>query len=372
MTRKVTCARFFTTAPHYNNTALNKRPLQFFIHTVPAPTLMMKRLQRQGFFPKQVFPETKKSMETYLQEDGFDLQAMKHTPVELLRKPLKFAFSGQTFADIPQPYQSLIPVLDTYVTTIVNVLGDQLANRPYDPKEKLSENTSERGHALEALFITHQLRVCEKNKWAGLALQHDIARSTMADIHHGDRYHHLEADQILAPQGYSQEMATRFPFLHAFAKGMWSNYSKEYQSELLSPYSANSLLCQQKEAALIMQQLDDLYYSPDSTKQPEKSEQLLALVVRMMLLRLVDDSAKVVMPEIEQCFTSAQLKKIITEQTVAHIQTCSPEYFSQYQDLLKGALSLLRRTKVSSDYPERYQPIPEEDRLLSDFRGFQI
>lgn len=372
MPRKSTFARFFTAASHYNHTALSTRPLQYFINTVPAPTLMMNRLQLQGFFPRQVFPKAPKSMETYLHEDGFDLQAMKHTPVQLLRKPLTFSFPGKTFFDIPQSYQSLIPVLDTYVTTIVDVLGDQLANRPYDPKEKLSENTSERGHALEALVITHQLRAWEKNKWAGLALQHDIARSTMADIHHGDRFHHLEADQILAPQGYSQEMATRFPFLHAFAKGMWSNYSKEYRSELLSPYSASSLLCQQQDAAVLMQQLDELYYSPDAKKQAEQSEQLLTLVVRMMMLRLVDDSAKVVMPEIEHRVTSTQLKQLITEQTVAHMQTLSPEYFPQYQDLLKEALLLLRRTKMSSDYPERYQPIPDEDSLLSSRCGYYL
>ncbi len=359
-------ARFFSMAPYHNQSALTTRPLQFFIHTVPSPTFMMQKLQQQGHFSKQIFPESKKTLENYLQADGFNLEAMKYTSVELLERPFRLSFSGKTFVDIPKPYQSLIPILETYAATVVNVFADKLASRLYDPKEVLQENTTERGHGFQAFVMMHQLRAGEKNKLGLLALLHDIARATMADAHHGDLYHHQEADKILAPQGYSHDMATRYPLLHPFAKDIWSQFSGEYRHELLSPVSAYSLVAQKKESALLMQQLDHEHHSPDPTIQREKSEQLLTLVSRMMMLRLVDESAKVPMPASDQLLTPAQLNQLIIEQIVDHLKTRPPELFADYQELLRVALRLLRRTASDSNYSDRYQPLRDEEERLSD------
>jgi hypothetical protein len=353
--------RFFTTLPNHNLSALTKRPLEFFIRSLPSPATMMNSLKKQGYFPKQTALASSKTVASYLQEDGFDYTKMQATPAELLAEPLQLAFTGGKFSALNKPYKPLIPLLNSYVATIVAVFGDRLAKRPYDPKEQLNENTTERGHAFEAFVIAHHLRARDKNKFAVLALQHDIARSTVADVHYGDRNHHEEADRILEPQGYSHTMATRFPLLHPFAKYLWAQYSLPYREELLSPVSAYSLTVQHNAAAAMMRQLDELYYSPDPQLQAQKSEELAVLILRMMVLRLVDDAAKVALPEAEYLLTPEQLDRLITEQLVAHIHTLSSGYCGQYKESLANALTLLRRTKLDSNYPERYQAASDEN-----------
>ena len=370
MPRLGASVRFFSTVIH-NRLALTQSPLRRFTASLASPREAMRALQRQGHFPNQQFLRASITLDDYLLNNGFNPNALRYTPLELLQHPIKLSFSNKTFADIQEPYKSLTPVLDAYVQTIIDVFGDKLAKRPYDAKEPLNENVSERGHGFEAFVITHHFRHREKNKFAALTLQHDLARATVSDAHYGDTNHHMEADLILAPQGYSHDITTRYPLLHPFAKYLWSEFSQPYRDELLSPVSAYSLVGQKREAASIMRKLDELYTSADPKEQFQRSEELVTMIAQMMLLRLIDDSAKVALPECNQLVTQRELKQLITEQMVHYIQTLSPEKIPQYKESLSIALTLLRRTKLDSDYPERYEPIADEDQLVSGSRGFQ-
>lgn len=365
-----TSIRFFSTAIH-NKLALTQRPLKYFTASLTSPRVAMRTLQEQGHFPNQKFQRASLTLEAYLLKNGFDQNILCRTPLELLQHPIKLSFSNKTFANIQEPYKSLSPVLEAYVQTIIDVFGDKLAKRPYDAKEVLNENVSELGHGLEAFVLTHHFRLREKNKFATLTLQHDLARATVSDAHYGDTNHHIETDQILAPQGYSHDITTRYPLLHPFAKYLWAECSQPYRNELLSPVSAYSLVGQKKEAASVMKTLDELYTAEDPNEQFQKSEDLVSLIAQMMILRLIDDSAKVATPECNQLLSPRALKQLITEQMVSYIQTLFPEKIPQYKESLTIALTLLRRAQLDSNYPERYKPISDEEQLLNDSLGFQ-
>jgi hypothetical protein len=150
--------------------------------------------------------------------------------------------------------------------------------------------------------------------------------------------------------------------LHTLAKYFWYKFSPEYQQHLISPLSKESLARQETNAMSFMQKLDDHYSS--STNQHLKSEELITLISRMMCLRLIDDSSKVVLPYGDNLVSPTQLLNIITEQAIAFVHTLSEEQLPEYKEALKEGLSLLRRTQIASDYPHAYKPIEGEEVLL--------
>lgn len=269
---------------------------------------------------------------------------------ELLAKPLP-EFSSTTMpipADFPEALQKKI---EYYIALIVDVLSNQLAQKPYEQRCD-QENVTERQHALQAGKICLLIGLPLDETIA--MLLHDIARPSIDNAAHGHIHHCTEGSTILKPLGLSIDYAG----LHAFAKYLLFNFCPDYKT-LISTTSHYSLKIQ---SANLAQQIESL--------KGLSSNELAKILYKIMFMRLIDDMSKVPEQLLQNLcdgevkyFDNATIKTMLHKQIYSEIARLSADPI--FETNLDQAMELLLRAKSFSLNPSLYEcfePVIEQNR----------
>ncbi|MFC3908624.1 hypothetical protein ACFORL_05985 [Legionella dresdenensis] len=341
--------RFFTS--HSHNPALpgNVKLMDYF-SCFPAFNDLLFLLQQAGYCAPIAACEYS-AIDFLKEHPQINRVALESDITVLLTAPHPILPVNQTsLSCLPEPAQNLETKIACYIGLIIDVLNNQLAQKPYEQTCD-QENVTEREHALQAGKIAAQVGL-PKDLVISLLL-HDIARPSVNDAQHGHKNHCGEGSTILAPLG----LPVDFAGLHTLAKYLLSLCCKPYNG-LISSASRNSLAIQKSSMPSHLKPLLQL-----------ESRQLAKLFYQIMFLRLIDDSGKAPESELQKTQQKTQIDylqnetiaSLLTEQIINAIShglehsEDKSQWLHNFEEQLDTAITLLGRAREYSNNPELYQ-----------------
>lgn len=252
---------------------------------------------------------------------------------------------------IPTEFASLSTEIECYIDLIMDVLSNQLSQKPYENRCD-KENVTEKEHALQACKISLLLGMPMTDVLA--LLLHDIARPSINDPTYGHIKHSQEGSIILAPLG----LPTDYAGYHTLAKYLLSLFCPPYK-KLISGTSRYSLEFQKEQASA---QLAHFKYD---------APEIRSFFFKIMFMRLIDDMSKVPSMDLKSLvgedkvyLDDANIGEMIKQQMKFYLNhlLLLEERENTLMDLeqkLDASIFLLSRAKEYSNHPEIYEKYAE-------------
>lgn len=336
-----------------NLNALQTTSIAHYLHNLPGFSSILAQLKSEGLFLH--LDSVEYSVENFLEHHANLSRVNLDRPaVELISEPIYLTLnSSDLLTDIeliPHDFLELSDKIECYISLIVDVIHNQLAQKPY---EKLSdrEDVTEQEHALQAGKIAYLLKMPLGEILA--LLLHDVARPSINNPEHGHANHSQEGSTILSPL----ELPIDFSGAHTFAKYLLYKFSPLYKN-LISAASKHTLSIQTQFLASEAEKLKDL-----------TPRELAVTIYQLMLMRLIDDMSKVSSLALNQqldderpdYFDPLLIKQLLKQQMNLHLRETVdkssdlPKAISKINEQLDDALLLLLRAKDYSNDPKLYE-----------------
>lgn len=336
-----------------DSSALKETCMETYLKALPDFATILAGLQSRGFFIGK--ETTSVNLHDFLEcISPIPVKAMSLPPTQLLATPFALAHRERPMEalieaePLPPVYQALNAEIAAYIALIIDVLNNELAQKPYENIND-RENVTEREHALQAGKLAYMFGFALDDILA--MLFHDIARPSIHDPAHGHINHAKEGSSILAPLGLS----VGFSASHGFAKYLLMEFCPPYK-KLISKASRYSLGIQieRLEAEITaLKEMDALSLAHNSYK--------------LAFFRILDDMSKasnsllatyLAGAEVEY-FSNGLIKNMLIKQFCAHLKTIphTPTAIQEMQNRLSTAISLLARAREYSQHPEIYPSI---------------
>lgn len=345
--------------------ALQKYSLKDYISEISPFKTILAGLHKRGLFTH--ISAIDYTMNDFL-KSYFEVQDLNErsfflsTPVDLIAQPLPLPQEEGQDTVYTKELSSLFELINCYLAMLLDVLNNQLAQKPY---EKISdkEDVTEQEHALQAGKMALLLGMSLSDVLA--LLFHDIARPSVDDPLHGHSNHCQEGSTILSPLGLSVD----YSGYHALAKYLLSEFCPNYEF-LISDVSKYTLRIQKgglNKEAQGLNQLD--------------AESLASYLFQIMFMRLIDDMSKVpelVLKEKAQYFNNETILLMLKEQMITHLKEemknskDTSETIAGCKAKLEAAISLMSRAKSQTNDPDLYEGYKDilEQRIEQRLRQF--
>jgi predicted HD phosphohydrolase len=330
-----------------NVLALRKSTLAKYCSAMCNFSVMLEALQEQGLCKDH--QPISYSMDDFLNTYFIDSSPfLSMSPIHLLANELSETVSEAD--DIPEMFSSLSNEIDCYLAMLIDVLNNQLAQKPYENVCD-NENVTEQEHALQAgkIALITGMHACDV-----LALLfHDIARPSVNDPLHGHANHCKEGGIILSPLGLEVDYSS----YHALAKYLLYTFCPPYK-ELISTVSEYSLGIQKKNLQEQFMELNQL-----------SSQQLAPFLFQIIFMRLIDDMSKVPALELRKItgdkqvdyFNRQMIEVMLKKQMMAHFHLLAhqsknkDDSINQMKEKFDAAILLMLRARKYSNHSSLYE-----------------
>ncbi len=336
-----------------DSSALKETCMETYLKALPDFATILGGLQSRGFFVGQ--ETTSVNIHDFLQYlSPIPVRAMSLPPTQLLATPFALAHREHAMdalielEALPPVYQVLNEEITAYIALIIDVLNNDLAQKPYEQIND-RENVTEKEHALQAGKLAYMFGLRLDDILA--MLFHDIARPSIDDSSHGHINHANEGSSILAPLG----LGLGFCASHGFAKYLLMQFCPPYK-KLISKASKHSLGLQTKhldEETTTLKEMDPLSLAHNCYK--------------LVFFRILDDMSKASKSILEiylagaeiEYFSNDLIKKMLIKQFCTRLKKLpnTPSAIQEIKNCLSTAISLLGRARQYSQHPEIYPPI---------------